>query len=39
MDLAYLNESITDGRSAEEIAKYLCRTVEEVEAKIALLRN
>jgi hypothetical protein len=37
MDIADLEESLTDGQSVEEIAKYLCRTVDEVEAKIASL--
>jgi hypothetical protein len=39
MDLADLEEFMTDGASAAEIADYLCRTVGEVEAKLASLRN
>jgi hypothetical protein len=39
MDLADLEEFLTYGRSAAEIASYLCRDVDEVEAKIASLRN
>jgi hypothetical protein len=39
MDLADLEEFLTDGRSAAEIAEYLCREVDEVEAKIAERRG
>jgi len=39
MDLADLDELLTDGGPAAEIAEYLCRTVDEVERKIASLRN
>jgi hypothetical protein len=39
MDLADLDEFITSGKSVELIAEYLCRPVDEVEAKIASLRN
>jgi hypothetical protein len=39
MDLADLDELLTDGVRAREIANYLCRDVDEVEAKIASLRN
>ena len=38
-DLADLDELLTDGTPAVEIASYLCRGVGEVEAKIASLRN
>ena len=39
MDMADLEEFLTEGQQVTDIANYLCRTVEEVEAKIALLRN
>jgi hypothetical protein len=39
MDLADLDELHTGGQPAREIANYLCRTVDEVERKIASLRN
>ena len=39
MDLADLDEFLTSGKSVEKIAEYLCRDVEEVEAKIAEMRN
>jgi hypothetical protein len=39
MDLTDLEEFLTDGAPAAEIAEYLCRTVDEVERKIASLRN
>jgi hypothetical protein len=39
IDMADLEEFLTDGRQVTDIANYLCRTVEEVEAKIVSLRN
>jgi hypothetical protein len=39
MDLADLEEFLTSGAPVSEIAEYLCRTVDEVERKIASLRN
>jgi hypothetical protein len=39
MDLADLDEFLADGKSAAFIADYLCRDVDEVEAKIAELRR
>jgi hypothetical protein len=36
---ADLDELLTDGVRAREIANYLCRDADEVEAKIASLRN
>jgi hypothetical protein len=40
MDLADLAELVSEGQPVKEIASYLCRTVEEVKAKIAAsLRN
>jgi hypothetical protein len=39
MDKANLDELLTDGTPAAEIASYLCRDVDEVEAKIASLRS
>jgi hypothetical protein len=39
MDMADLDELLTGGTPAAEIASYLCRDVDEVEAKIASLRN
>ena len=39
MDLADLDEFVTNGASVKEIASYLCRDVDdEVEAKIAEMR-
>ena len=35
MDLADLDGLLTDGVPTKEIASYLCRDVDEVEAKIA----
>jgi len=39
MDTADLEEFLTDGVPVKEIADYLCRTVDEVEAKIVSMRN
>jgi hypothetical protein len=39
IDLADLDELLTNGTPAAEIASYLCRDVDEVEAKIASRRN
>jgi hypothetical protein len=39
IDMADLDEFLIDGQSVEKIAEYLCRTVEEVEAKTASLPN
>jgi hypothetical protein len=39
MDLADLDELLTSGKPAEKIAEYLCRTVDEVERKIASLKH
>jgi hypothetical protein len=39
MDLADLDDFLTDCTSIKGIASYLCREVDEVEAKIASLRN
>jgi hypothetical protein len=38
-NLADLDEFLTSGKSVEKIAEYLCRDVEEVEAKIAEMCN
>jgi len=37
MDLADLEDFVTEGASVERMAEYLCRTVDEVERKIASL--
>jgi hypothetical protein len=39
MDLADPNEFLIDGTLVKEIASYLCREVDEIEAKIASLRT
>jgi hypothetical protein len=39
MDLEDLDQFLTDGTSAKMIGSYLCREVDEVEAKITSLRN
>jgi hypothetical protein len=39
MDSADLDEFLADGKSADAIAEYLCRDVDEDEAKIAELRR
>ena len=39
MDLADLDGLLTDGVPTKEIASYLCRDVDEVEAKIAERRR
>jgi hypothetical protein len=39
MDLADLDELLTDGQPVKEIASYLCRTLDEVERKIASLKH
>ena len=39
MDMADLEEFLTSGSSVKEIASYLCREVDEVEAKIVSLRG
>jgi hypothetical protein len=38
-DLADLAELVAEGQPANEIASYLCRTVQEVERKIASLKH
>ena len=38
MDQADLEYGLARGRSVEEIAEFLCRDVEEIEAKIAETR-
>jgi hypothetical protein len=38
MDMADLDEFLTAGKPISEIAEYLCRDVDEVEAKIASLQ-
>jgi hypothetical protein len=39
MDLADLNELLRERRPVEMIAEYLCRNVDEVEAKLVELRR
>jgi hypothetical protein len=39
MDMADLEEFLTNGAPPAEIAEYLCRDHGEVEAKIASIRN
>jgi hypothetical protein len=39
MDLADLDEFLIDGVPVAEIAEYLCRTMDEVEAKITALKH
>ena len=39
MDVAELEKFLTDRRSVTAIANYLCRTVEAIDARMALLRN
>lgn len=34
MDLADLHSGLVDGRSLEELAQFLCRDVQEVQAKM-----
>jgi hypothetical protein len=38
MDLADLRNSLAHGRSIEDIADFLCRSVEEVRVKVAELK-
>ena len=39
MDLADLDEFVAAGKPIGQIAEYLCRGVDEVEAKVASLRG